>query len=114
MVCKNTLDTVRMLCSPAVNAGLIPASEFKDLLKSAKLPDQESQKAEPELKLFTRKEAAEKLKISTRQLDRYHEAGYLRYIHIGTRALRIPADSLFSYMESGIPEATEQNLSAGV
>ena len=114
MVCKNTLDTVRSLCKPAVDAGLIPVNEFKELLKSAKLPDQESKEAEPELKLFTRKEAAEKLKISTRQLDRYHEAGHLRYIRIGARALRIPADSLFSYMETGIPETTEQNLSTGV
>lgn len=114
MVCKNTLDTVRSLCRPAVDAGLIPANEFKELLKNAKLPGQESKETEPEMKLFTRKEAAEKLKISTRQLDRYHKAGCLRYIRIGPRALRIPADSLFSYMESGMPETAKQNFSAGV
>ena len=113
MVCKNTLETVKMLCRPALDAGLIPVHEFKELVKNAQLPDLENKEVEPELKLYTRKEAAEKLKISTRQLDRYHDAGYLKYIRIGTRALRIPADSLFAYMKNGIPETTEQNLNRG-
>jgi excisionase family DNA binding protein len=105
MLCKQTLDTITTLCRPAINVGLIPEGEFKELIKSAKLPDHEKENLEPEIKLFTKKQAAEKLQISVRQLDRFHEAGYLRYIRIGTRSLRIPADSLFSYMENGIPEA---------
>lgn len=110
MICKNTIKTVQALCQPAVDAGLIPSNEFKELIKSAKQPDQEGKEPEPELKLFTRKEAAAKLKVSTRQLDRYHEAGYLRYVRIGTRALRIPAESLFSYMKNGISEQSNKNL----
>ncbi len=111
--CKNTIETVKMLCRPALDAGLIPAHEFKELVKNAQLPDLENKEVEPELKLYTRREAASKLKISTRQLDRFHEAGYLRYIRIGKRALRVPSESLFAYMRDGIPETIEQNLNGG-
>ena len=105
---NNTLQEIKNFCAPGINAGLISEKEFKELYKLAKSQESDTT-TKPELQLFTRKEAADKLKISIRQLDRYHEAGYIKYIRIGIRALRIPSESLFYFMEHGSEVVTNEN-----
>ena len=50
----------------------------------------------PTMKYYTRREAAEVLSISTRQLDRLIAARTIKVIRIGRRGIRIPESSIIS------------------
>ena len=111
MISTNSCDTIKALCTPAVNAGLIPESEFKEFLKLAKKEPEKNKGVItiPELELFTKKQAAAKLKLSVRMLDRYHASNLISYVKVGKRAQRIPSDSLYKFMQEGFNSNNRSN-----
>jgi len=96
MVSQTTLEQVRVFCSPGISAGLIPEREISELLQVAKKPIPENP---AEKKLYTRKEVANQLRISIRQVDRLHDKGLIVYIKAGLRSIRIPSCSITRFLE---------------
>ena len=93
MISQDTLNKVQEFCAPAINTGMIPENEFKELMQSPfTLP--------PSLNpnLLTKKKVSEFLTISVRQLDRLHDKGKIQYIRVGDRAIRIPEYSFKEYL----------------
>jgi excisionase family DNA binding protein len=101
-VSPKTIKTVRALCQASIELGIIPENEFKQLLKNSKIAPVPEEKANPPpLELLTKKEAAKKLKISVRQLDRLHKDGFIKYVKVGARGKRILNQNLTEFILNG-------------
>ena len=99
MITQDTLSKVQKFCTPAIDTGLIPEKEFKELLESGT-----SSQSPPPLdpNLLTKKRVAAMLTISIRQLDRIHEEGQIKYVKVGKRAIRIPEESFKEYVKNNV------------
>ena len=73
MITKETLTQIRLFCSAGITNGNIPESEFNELLQLADSEHQPTVKSTPEL--LKKKDVADLLSISIRQLDRLHDKG---------------------------------------
>lgn len=97
MVSQITINRVREFCIPALSSGLIDESELNELLNSST-----NKQIQKESIFFTKREVAEKLRVSIRQLDRLHDRGLIQYLKAGLRSVRIPSESLDKFVEQRI------------
>ena len=83
MVSRRTIETVKTVMAPMVEAGAVNKAELDELLGGRKAES-----------FLTAREAAERLKVTIKTIRLYVKAGRLRQSRIGRRAVRIPESSV--------------------
>ena len=102
MVTKETIQLVRNQIKPLVDAGLIPSDEFRELLTLSKQSTAGECRGNRKPEACSRKEAAERLGVSLRTLDRLIFEGDIQARRIGKRRVSILMEDIIDYLNLNI------------
>jgi excisionase family DNA binding protein len=98
MISKNTIDLIKNLLKPLVDTGVIPETEFRELLLLAKTNKKKNDLPVIPAIGVSRKEAAKRLGISLRGIDRLIERAELPCKKIGKRRVIIPESGIANFL----------------
>lgn len=106
MIAKTTLTHVKTFCKPGLEAGIIPADQFKELLKLAKTAQGNEPADRPDRRMLTVSQVAEKLQCSTRTVHRMRDLGRLEGVYLtqSKKSLRFDSEAVEKLMAGGDAE----------
>jgi excisionase family DNA binding protein len=103
MITQTTITTIRQFCKPAIDAGVIPADQFRELITLAKQDSGGAAQAATDKRMLTVAQVADQLQCSTKTVHRMKTSGRLpgTYLTASRKSLRFSQKALDALIEEG-------------